>query len=48
MQEAEQPPTQVAGVRLAAGAAGIRYAGRDDLVLVETGTRQRLRCDLHT
>ena len=35
MKEAQQPTTQVAGVRLAAGPAGIRYAGRDDLVLVE-------------
>jgi glutamate N-acetyltransferase / amino-acid N-acetyltransferase len=38
-----QSPTglPVAGIRLAAGAAGIRYQGRDDLVLVElaSGTR---------
>ncbi len=35
MSEQDLPFSPVAGVRLAAGAAGIRYQGRNDLVLVE-------------
>ncbi|WP_019589149.1 MULTISPECIES: bifunctional glutamate N-acetyltransferase/amino-acid acetyltransferase ArgJ [unclassified Thioalkalivibrio] len=36
LQEPSAPPA-VPGIRLAAGAAGIRYAGRDDLVLMDGG-----------
>ena len=36
LQEPEAPPA-VPGIRLASAAAGIRYAGRDDLVLMDGG-----------
>ncbi len=36
LQEPEIPPA-VPGIRLASGAAGIRYVGRDDLVLMDGG-----------
>ncbi|MFZ0788985.1 MAG: bifunctional ornithine acetyltransferase/N-acetylglutamate synthase, partial [Chromatiaceae bacterium] len=35
MSDSDPPFLPVAGMRLAAGAAGIRYRNRDDLVLVE-------------
>ncbi len=37
--QAPQALTPVPGIRLAATAAGIRYAGRDDLVLIDAGPK---------